>query len=106
MKEKTVQIHFRVTQKERFQIQHNAVKCGLSLSEYLRMLAAGHEPKSLPPIQYGRLVSVLSNLHAEFQRWGKKEAEDKILLLATRLTELISPGTGGNNGDNKNLGGS
>ena len=105
MKEKTVQIHFRATEKERCEFQHNASKCGLTLSEYLRKLAAGHEPKSLPPIQYGELVSVLSDLYVEFQRQGRKEAEEKILYLATRLTDAISP-EDNKNGDNEDMAGS
>ena len=106
MKEKTVQIHFRATEKERRAFQRNAAKCGMSLSAYLRALAIGHEPKALPPIQYGKLVSVLSELYYEFQRQGKSETEEQIVHLITRLTEAISPGTGGGNGDNENLAGS
>ena len=56
MQEKTVQIHFRATEKERLQFQTNAKKCGLSLSKYLRKLADGYEPKALPPIKYPELV--------------------------------------------------
>lgn len=94
MKERTVQIHFRVTEKERREFQNRALNCGLTLSEYLRKLATGYEPKSLPPIEYGEMVSVLSNLYSEFQRRGNKSAEEKILQLVTRLTEAISPDTG------------
>lgn len=42
MQEKTVQIHFRATEKERLRFKVNAHKCGLSISEYLRKLASDY----------------------------------------------------------------
>jgi hypothetical protein len=106
MQEKTVQIHFRATEKERLRFQANAKKCGLSLSEYLRKLANGYEPKSLPPIKYPELVEVLANLYGLYRYRQKEEAAEKALYLITRLTEEISPQKRGDaNGDNENLAG-
>ena len=106
MKEKTIQIHFRATEKERLIFQRNAAKCGMSLSSYLRALANKHEPKSLPPIQYGELVKVLSNSYNLFRYRKMDKGADDILYLVKRLTEMTAPGKGGGDGDNENLAGS
>ena len=107
MKEKTVQIHFRATEKERRAFQRNAAKCGMSLSAYLRALAIGHEPKVLPPIQYGELVKVLSDSYNLFRYRKNDDAAERILYLVKRLTETIAPEKAGDkNGNNKNMAGS
>jgi hypothetical protein len=106
MQEKTVQIHFRATEKERLQFQANAQKCGLSLSAYLRKLAIGHKPQALPPIQYGKLVDVLSDSYNLFRWRNNVEAADRILYLVTRLTEIITPKKRGDaDGDNQDMAG-
>ena len=103
MKEKTIQIHFRATEKERLVFQRNAEKCGMSLSAYLRALAVGHEPKSLPPVKYGELVKTLSDSYNLFRYRKMDKAADDILYLVKRLTEMIAPGKGGGDGNDKNL---
>ena len=100
MKEKTIQIHFRATEKERLIFQRNAEKCGMSLSAYMRMLARGHEPKALPPIQYGELVTVLSDSYNLFRYRKRDDAAEKILYLVQRLTEAIAPEEAGNKDGN------
>ena len=40
-------IYVRVTQKEKVKITANANKCGLSLSEYIRQVCLGYEPKEI-----------------------------------------------------------
>lgn len=107
MKEKTVQIHFRVTEKERIAFRRNAQKCGMSLSSYLRALANGHEPKALPPIQYGELVKILSDSYNLFRYRKMDKAADDILYLVKKLTETISPDKAGDkNGNDQDLAGS
>ncbi len=106
MKEKTVQIHFRATEKERMNFQRNAQKCGMSLSAYLRALANKHEPKSLPPIQYGELIKVLSDSYNLFRHCKMDKAADDILYLVKKLTETISPERTDENGNDEDLAGS
>jgi hypothetical protein len=96
MQEKTVQIHFRATEREKILYARNAQKCGLSLSEYIRKLAGGYEPKALPPINYPKLIEVLSNFHNLYRYRGNDDAAAKALLLITCLTEEISPRKRGN----------
>lgn len=48
MRNRNVGINIRVSEKEKERIVRNASKCQLTVSEYLRKLANGHEPKELP----------------------------------------------------------
>ncbi|HPE96143.1 MAG TPA: hypothetical protein PLT66_08775 [Bacillota bacterium] len=41
-------INIRVTQAEKERIERNAKRCKLTVSEYLRQLANGYEPRELP----------------------------------------------------------
>lgn len=107
MKEKTIQIHFRATEKERIAFRRNAQKCGMSLSAYLRALANKYEPKSLPPIKYGEMIKVLSDSYNFFRYRKMDKAADDILYLVKKLTETISPDKAGDkNGNDQNLAGS
>lgn len=40
-------IYVRVTQKEKQKINAKANRCGLSLSEYIRQVCLGYEPKEI-----------------------------------------------------------
>ncbi len=40
-------IYVRVTLKEKIKINAKANKCGLSLSEYIRQVCLGYEPKEI-----------------------------------------------------------
>ena len=48
MRERNIGINIRVTESEKNTIADNARKCNLTVSEYLRKLAMGHEPVELP----------------------------------------------------------
>lgn len=67
MRTRTTHINVRTTPEEKVRFEKNAKKCGLSLLAYLRTLANGHEPKALPPIQYGELVKLLSDSYNLFR---------------------------------------
>ena len=45
MKENKKLINIRVTEKEKFKLENLAAYCGLSLSEYLRKVGLGFEPR-------------------------------------------------------------
>lgn len=106
MKKRTVQIHFRATEQERLQYQNNASKCGLSLSEYLRKLANKYEPKPLPPLEYDKLIKLITHLYVEFNEWGEAKYADTLVRVLTEMQAAISPMKGGHHGDHENLGGS
>ncbi len=53
MRERTCGINIRVTSQEKTKISRHAKKYGLTVSEYLRQLANGHEPKELSRVRFG-----------------------------------------------------
>ena len=107
MRKRETHINVRTTPEEKARFEKNAQNCGMSLSSYLRALANKHEPKSLPPIQYGELVKELSKSYNLFRYRKRDDAADDILYLVKRLTECISPDKAGDkNGNNENLAGS
>ena len=105
MQERTAQIHFRATEKERIRFQANAQKCGLSLSEYLRKLASGYEPKVLPPLDYQRIYDLLLGVHADWRSGGDPRLANDLLDIVREMMTAINAGLKGcdENGDNKNL---
>lgn len=107
MRERTFQIHLRATEKERLRYMRNAKKCGLSLSEYLRKLANGHDPKSLPPIEYVELISLLTQMYDDFRETGDIMYAKYIAGTLSELREAINQGKGDVLcGNNENLAGS
>ena len=63
MKERKLQLKFRVTEKEKIRIQNKAKKCGLSVSEYLRKRALGYSPKALLPETFYEFTEKLGVLY-------------------------------------------
>jgi len=107
MRERTFQIHLRATEQERQRYLRNAKKCGLSLSEYLRKLAGGHEPKALPPIEYTKLISLLTQMYDDFRETGDITYAKYIESTLSDLRKAISPGKVVlSHGNNENLAGS
>jgi hypothetical protein len=107
MKERTVQIHFRATEKERIRFQANAKKCGLSLSEYLRKLADGYDPKALPPLEYQQIYDLLIHVYADWRSGGDPRLANNLLDIVGEMMAAIhsEPKGRDENGDNKNLAG-
>lgn len=104
MRERTFQIHLRATEQERQRYLRNAKKCGLTLSEYLRKLASGHEPKALPPIEYAELISLLTQMYDDFRETGDITYVKYIASTLSDLREAINPGKAVLfHGDNENL---
>ena len=59
-------INIRVTPEEKRLYQRRARACRLSLSEYLRQLANGHNPRELPTKSVDRLCEEIEMLIQEF----------------------------------------
>ena len=62
MKERKVQLKFRITEKEKIRIENKAKKCGLSVSEYLRKRALGYSPKALLPESFYAIPRVFPHI--------------------------------------------
>lgn len=71
MRERTVHLNLRVTESEKKTIVRNARRCGLSVSEFLRKLAAGYVPKTVPPEEYRQLNQMLLTWYTAFRERGQ-----------------------------------
>ena len=71
MRDRTVHLNLRVTEAEKKTIVRNARRCGLSVSEFLRKLAAGYVPKTVPPEEYRQLNQTLLTWYTAFRERGQ-----------------------------------
>ena len=79
MKERKVQLKFRVTGKEKVRIQNKAKKCGLSVSEYVRKRALGYAPKVLLPENFYEFIEKLGALYEALGRMHSTELKKAVL---------------------------
>lgn len=107
LRKRETQICIRTTEQERTRFQRNAKKCGLSLSEYLRKLANGYEPKPLPPIEYTELIRFLTDIYNELRITGKEEYAKFIVGVVSQMMAAVMPEkVGERDGDNEDMAGS
>jgi len=79
MRTRETHINVRTTPKEKTRFERNAQRCGLSLSAYLRMLANGHDPKAVPPLEYRKIYDLLTDVYVDWRSDGNKIAADYLL---------------------------
>jgi len=107
MRTRETHINVRTTLQEKVRFERNAHRCGLSLSEYLRKLENGHEPKEALPAQFAELIRLLSDLHNDFRDSGDVQCARLLAQVLMELHRQILPEKrGGCNGDDENLAGS
>ncbi len=87
MRERTVHLNLRVTEKEKNIIIRDARKCGLSVSEFLRKLALGYIPKAMPSFEYQQLNQTLMTLYTAFKENGSQENAEVIVRLVRGLED-------------------
>ena len=103
MKEKSAQVHFRITEKEKERLKRNAEKCGLSQSEYFRQLINGYQPKTLPPMEYLALKDRITDLYLEFNERGELKHADLLIDVLRGMIIAITPEKGCADGNNKDM---
>lgn len=95
LRQRNTHINLRTTPQEKRNIDRSARKCGLSTSEYLRKLAAGYEPKELPPTDFFALIESLNDIYRELKTRYSPELEDRILHIILQLQgQFLLPGKG------------
>ena len=104
MRKRNTHINIRTTPEEKTRFEKNANKCGLSLSEYLRMLANRYEPKQLPPLDYQELKDTVMDLHLRYYEDGDHKYADLMIEILKEMVVAITPMKGGCDGNNKNMG--
>lgn len=106
MRERTVHINIRVTEKEKDIIVRNARKCGLSVSEFLRKLALGYIPKAMPPFEYQQINQMMMSLYVAFKENSTQENANVIVRFVRRLEdEFLNTERRNIRGDNLDMGG-
>jgi len=98
MRKRNTHINLRTTQQEKQRYQRNAKICGLPLSEYLRKLANGYEPKPATINEYSDLIGFLTDLYNEYRDYGSEVNSEKLAQLILSLQESMCPVK--SNGDN------
>ena len=88
MRKRNVGINVRVSVTEKRKMTLMAKRCGLSLSEYLRQRALGHEPGGHPPKE---VFDVLDKLDDIAERCSERDETD-IIAQTDRLRDLLIGG--------------
>jgi hypothetical protein len=106
MRTRETHINVRTTPQEKAQFERKAKKCGLSLSAYLRMLANGHEPKSLPPLEYCKIYNLLMDVYLDWRNDNDPRLANYLLdIIREMMAEISTERRGGDkNRYNKNMG--
>ena len=84
-KEKTVQILIRTKPKDKEKIKRIAVKCNLSVSEYMLQRALGYEPRTIPPDAFYEFTEKLGNLYEALGTQNSAELQAEILKLLDEI---------------------
>jgi hypothetical protein len=88
-------ISIRTTPLEKVNIQRRAKRCGLSMSEYVRKLATGYDPKPLPSLEYRAMMKTITELYVQFNAWGETMYADVLIGVLREMQAAITPGKRG-----------
>jgi hypothetical protein len=92
MRKRQSQICIRITPEEKACIERFAEQCGLSLSEYLRQLAFGYQPKALPPKDFLEEMQLLSEIYSDLRETGDTKLARVMATVLLDMQAAISPG--------------
>lgn len=73
---RNVQLNIRVTAEEKKQFEQAATRCGLTLSQYIRMRLHNQMPRQLPSDNYRQVLDALTAL---YQKHNTPEVQREIL---------------------------
>ena len=91
MRKRNTHINIRTTPEEKARFEKNANICGLSLSEYLRMLANRYEPKQLPPLDFQELKDTVMDLHLRYYEDGDPKYANLMIEILKEMIASITP---------------
>ena len=85
---RNVQMNIRVTAEEKKQFEQAATRCGLTLSQYIRMRLRNQMSRQLPSADYRQVLEVLTAL---YQKDNTPEVQQEILdtLLAIQRAATV-----------------
>ena len=85
MKERKAHLKTRLTEKENLPIENKAKKCGLPVSEYLRMRALGYSPKALLPESFYEFTEKIGVLYEALGTLNSTELQAEVLKLLDEI---------------------
>ena len=85
---RNVQMNIRVTAEEKKLFEQAAARCGLTLSQYIRMRLHNQMPRQLPNADYRQVLDALTDL---YQKDNTPEVQREILdtLLAVQRAVTV-----------------
>ena len=85
---RNVQLNIRVTPEEKKLFEQAATRCGLTLSQYIRMRLHNQIPRQLPTVDYRQVLDALTAL---YQKDNTPEVQREILdtLLAIQRAATV-----------------
>lgn len=102
LKEKTVQICIRISEKEKKKLQRNAKKSGLSLSTYLRKTGLKQKIFPIPDKEFYEIYLDICKIKNDIYRMEIDEIEEYLNVVEHNF--LIIYNGDDEDGDNKNMG--
>ena len=107
MRNRSIGINVRVSEKEKKKLQRNAKKSGLTLSAYLRKTGLGQKIYEIPDENFYKVYTGIVELKNEFSaKYDEEEIEEKITKIQSDFLDIYNHKDNGDdeNGDNKNMG--
>lgn len=84
---RNVQLNIRVTPEEKKLFEQAATRCGLTLSQYIRMRLRNQTPRPLPTADYRQVLDVLTALyHKDNTPEVQREILDTLLAVQRAVT--------------------
>ena len=84
---RNVQMNIRVTAEEKKQFEQAATRCGLTLSQYIRMRLHNQMPRQLPSADYRQVLDALTALyHKDNTPEVQREILDTLLAIQKAVT--------------------
>ena len=84
---RNVQLNIRVTPEEKKLFEQAATRCGLTLSQYIRMRLHNQMPRQLPSADYRQVLEALTSLyHKDNTPEVQREILDTLLAVQRAIT--------------------
>lgn len=106
MQEKIVDIHIRVSEKEKKKLQRNAKKSGLSLSTYLRKTGLKQKIFPIPDKEFYQIYLQICQLKNDIFKIDIDKIEECLEVIEHNFLVIYNSKSKGDDedGDNKNMG--
>ena len=95
---RNVQMNIRVTPEEKRLFEQAAARCGLTLSQYIRMRLHNQIPRQLPNADYRQVLDLMSRGHYDPTGWVEHIPLDAVvdegfeaLHAGTKMKVLVDP---------------